>query len=461
MGSPYYVPMYAMKVKKQDYDLDPLAEGVNALRERQLKDEVGGLMSGNDLKGASRAAYRGGDIRTGNDLRRMQHSEEDRATTASNRAAAEQNRAAKAQADTDTKARAYVSNMMSTLDPKSETFADDWKHHIGRLRSAGYNVGPEYDDPRTGYQIVLGEVSSYKDRATHENQRRDDDLRQQDIDIRRQETDNRSISRNRNDALRAIKLMRDSTTPEQWQENSGVINAVFGRQVPFNERNVVLAQAEGVASSADEFEPSERDRILGISRDTKIDMARQEELKKRYGEPKRGYKLNPDGTQSVAAQPTKAVDPQMEKAVEAMTSRLDAAEEVILDSGYLTNYAGEKGGIGDAGRAYEDYEMAALGAVYAMSGKQTTNKEMERFLSINKPQWNDRSDTIQVRTGRIKALLNAIYGGMKQGLDYDEAERAAFASGANPPPRERSPARPQNRAGPGEPVSGWSAKRLD
>jgi len=442
MGSPYYVPMYAMHVKKPNLDLSPMAEGFEALRQRRLQDEVGQMMSGNDLKGASRAAYRGGDVRTGNELRRMQHTEEDRAISASNRQAASADREAKAKADSDAKARSYVSNMMTTLDPSSSTFADDWKHHLGRLRAAGYEIGPEYDDPRTGYQAALSEVSSFKDRSAAANQRRDDDMRQQEIDIRRQEIDSRSLSRNRKDALSAIKLMRDSTTPEQWQQNSGVINAVFGRPVPFNERNVVLAQAESATAGGDEFEPSERDRTLGVTRDDKIRDAQNAEFKKTYGEPKRGFvwQRGQDGqvTQVPVARTMKAVDPQMEKAVGAMVSRLDDAEKVLLNSSYLGAAAGTRG-YGDAGRAYEDFEMAALGAVYAMSGKQTTNREMERFLSINKPQWDDRSETIQIRTGRIKNLLNAIYGAMQQGMDYDDAERAALTQAASAKPKTASP----------------------
>lgn len=436
----YAVPITPFRIERPNYSLKEFGQGMDALGERFRRDEeeqkqlaIGATLNGGDLRGGSSKAFEIGDLKTGLALRNAATSEDMRNEQLADRRAAMAQRSQADEQGRAEKAKKYVGNMLTTLNPNDPKFSDDWAMHIRRLRSAGHNVGPEYDDPRTGYQMALAEVTDFKSRSSMENQRRDDGLRSQEISIRQGEADSRALQRNRRDVLDAVRVMQTAATPEQWQQAQPIIQATFGRPVPYNERNVVLAQAQSTARAGDDFEPTERDRALGTTRQQKIEQAQNDELVKTYGPPKRGFVWSRDQNgqpvQKLVAIPQKPVDPGMQNAVRAFTSRLDQAQQTILGSSYAKNYAGEHYGVGEAGRAYEDFEMAALGAVYAMSGKQTTNKEMERFLKINKPQWNDTSDTIKVRTDRVKGVLKAIYSGMNEGLSFEEAEARAIGAG--------------------------------
>lgn len=381
----YAVPIVPFNIRKPDYDFfGPIAEGLESVRKRRLEDEalatkkdVGRLVSGNDLRGASSRALNAGDLRTGMDLRRAEQNEQDRAIDTQNQAH-----------DRDEKARRYVSNVLMKLDPAAPDFGAQWKTHLGRMRNAGYNIPAEYDDPKTGYDAVSMEVGGGPERQPR-------------------------VAQANSPLATARETIADAETPGAMKVGQGLARDFGGDGQPV------------VGGSGDE------NALGGDSAPKADEIAKHTELEGKLGKAKRGFiwALDENGSpyQKSMARNEKPKDPSMDRAIGALTDRLDAAEKVLKNSSYLSNYAGETMGYGDAGRAYEDFESAALGVVYAMSGKQTTNKEMERFLRINKPQWNDRTETIGVRTGRVKAVLRAITGGIKSGKSYDEAERDALA----------------------------------
>ena len=80
-------------------------------------------------------------------------------------------------------------------------------------------------------------------------------------------------------------------------------------------------------------------------------------------------------------------------------------------------------------QAYKDYGQGVLSAVYAMSGKQTTNAEMQRFLDAYMPQAGDSAERIKLKTNRIKGMLRSIQGKVANGQDFDTAQAAALAAG--------------------------------
>src|SRR5262249_53961941 len=143
--------------------------------------------------------------------------------------------------------------------------------------------------------LALAEVTDAKSRFTNANSQRDAGLRQRDIELREREADDRALSRNRNDVLRAIDVMRNSDTPQKWEQNSPYIQAVYGRQVGFNERPMVLAQAQNASRQPDAFEPTDEEAQLGITREMKMESARTQKLGGMFGkkgEQKEGYRYD-------------------------------------------------------------------------------------------------------------------------------------------------------------------------
>lgn len=445
----YAVPITPFRIERPNYSLKEFGQGMDALGERFRRDEedqrqlaIGATLNGGDLRGGSSKAFELGDLKTGLALRNAATSEDVRNEQLADRRAA---MAQRSQADDQgraEKAKKYVGNMLTTLNPNDPKFSDDWAMHIRRLRSAGHNVGPEYDDPRTGYQMALAEVTDLKSRSSMENQRRDDGLRGQEIAIRQGEADSRALQRNRRDVLDAVRVMQTAATPEQWQQAQPIIQATFGRPVPYNERNVVLAQAQSTARAGDDFEPTERDRALGTTRQQKIEQAQNDELVKTYGPAKRGFMWSRDKNgqpvQKQVATPQKPVDPGMRNMGRQFIGHLDAAEKELLSSSLPGRAVAGYLDYGKTGEALRDYEQAALGAVYTLSGKQTTNKEMERFLNLYKPSAGDSADRIKWKTNRIRSFLKGLVSGMEDGMSrgltreeaYQEAEgRAMFGAG--------------------------------
>lgn len=471
------VSIAGINVRKPNYDTSPIGRGFDAIAQRRKEDEekenyrrIGEKLSGADLRGAEALAYTMGDTKTGLALRRVIQSEDDReyqrgrdVRSDARQDAQDRRQATRDQREDeryregrDEKERQYVANMMTTLNPNAPDFADKWRGHIGILRRNGRKIGPEYDDPATGYQLMLGEITGFGDRQQAEMRQQDQRLREQEIRIKQGEADSRSLSRNRRDLLAALPQLERASTPEEWNAAQPIIQAAFGRSMPFDQRGYVLAQARGAAQDGDPFAPDERQRALGITREMNIEAAQSEELAKVHGPAKRGFvwSRDPQGRpyQKQVATPQKPVDPQMQNAIKAFTSQLDSATKMIRGKTYLQNYMGAtdeqgRGGWGEVGRAYEDYELAALGVVYAMSGKQTTNKEMERFLRINKPQWNDSDATIVAKSDRLKRVLKAISGGIEKGMEYDQAEGAALGGAARDgrPSPATAPARGADR----------------
>jgi hypothetical protein len=442
MAGPWELSIPRLNIRRPSFDTSGIAEGFQALRgayDRSVKEdqdkEISAAIAGGDLNSAEKAAYKFGDLHKGMSLRkqRLAESEDQRRATlgeAESKSRTQKSEMAAAEKQKDFQSK-RVSNALMSVDRKDPEFKQKYGATVQKLRGMGYDVPDEYADPDMGYDMVLSDNTSFKDRAEMEKQQRSHALESRKLDIQEREVQSKSMTRNRNSLTQAYRVMRESTTPEQWQQNAGVINAVFGRPVEWSERPSALVQVQSAYDATDEFAPTPGETEIGMTREMKLEKARQKTLEDTYGPAKRGYKWNMDGTQTEVARPSKPVDKNMQKALNESSRRLDAAEKTLLRSSMITNAAGEKLGIGNAGRAYEDFETAALGVVYSMSGKQTTNAEMERFLRINKPQWNDSNKTIKYRTQRVRDVLKAISSGVEKGLDYDEAERLAIMGGGD------------------------------
>jgi len=483
------VQIQPIRVQRPNYDVSALTKALDDIGRQRREDEekakqleisqaIGSKLSGNDLRGGAATAFERGELKTGMAIRQMEQGDEDRTfqrgriSAADQRAAAADARARQKDEEARAeKARGYIANQLTALDPKDPEFATKWQGVTGRLRRSGYKIEPEMDDPAVGYPAALAEVSDWKSRQDMAGRQQDQRLREQTIRIQQGEADSRIMSRARNDIIKALPALQAASSPEQWEAQQPIIQAAFGRSVPYNERGYILAQARGAVDDGDAFAPNPQERELGITREQKLERARQEKFKETYGEPKRGFVWSQDAkgnpVQKQVATPSKPVDPAMQNVLKEYTSRLDDAEKRILGSNFAQTYVGatdEKGGggWGKAGRAYEDFESAALGIVYAMSGKQTTNAEMARFLRINKPQWNDSSETIKYRTARMKGALKAISSNLDKGMSYDEAEAAGLAAARGPeaPDASRRPSQTDRDRERGRAIRGMSDEDL-
>jgi len=268
-------------------------------------------------------------------------------------------------------------------------------------------------------------------------------------DAKRRDVALRGTSRNRQDFLKMYKVLEDAQTPEQWHAAQPMLQRVFGELVPFERRGFVLAQMTPYATSADRYAPTDEEAKLGISRDVKRDAALQKKLRSMYGKPKVGHiwAIGPDGkpTQRLM-NPRSGAKWQSEKekgsAIIANSIRnIDRAARTMLStssagraiaSGLEETAAGRFAmsvvGGEETAQAFKDYEQGVLMAVYEMSGKQTTNAEMERFLGAYMPRGGDSAKRIRMKTKRIKSMLRAIEGHVSSGKPYDEAESLALSS---------------------------------
>jgi hypothetical protein len=86
--------------------------------------------------------------------------------------------------------------------------------------------------------------------------------------------------------------------------------------------------------------------------------------------------------------------------------------------------------------AYNAIKMGVLQTVYALSGKQTTNKEMEAFLSNYMPQGGESEFMLESKLKRLRKFLSTLRSKVKRGMVYDEAERNAIRD--SEPPQARN-----------------------
>lgn len=153
----------------------------------------------------------------------------------------------------------------------------------------------------------------------------------------------------------------------------------------------------------------------------------------------------PKGPLSNAADTAERKD----RAITNMMGQIDNAEKTLKGSWNITrSVAKGLDEMGTAGRfiqpqrmeelnaAYGQYKEGVLQTVYALSGKQTTNKEMEAFLNLYMPQPGESDARIAEKTGRLKKMLGTLRSATKRGMIYEDAEREALAAAAAPSPRQ-------------------------
>lgn len=132
-----------------------------------------------------------------------------------------------------------------------------------------------------------------------------------------------------------------------------------------------------------------------------------------------------------------------DRAISMATKDIDDAEKT-LTSGWLPGVkrlvAPALGELGPAGRAannvlgledekaaFDKTKLAVMQTVYALSGKQTTNKELENFLDNFMPRGGESADMLKDKMGRLRRFLGTLQSKVKTGMVYDQAEAEAMS----------------------------------
>lgn len=161
--------------------------------------------------------------------------------------------------------------------------------------------------------------------------------------------------------------------------------------------------------------------------------------------PRAGHMYDKQGREVPVGPLSNSADSQERKdrAIKNMQRQIDEAEKTLLGSWNITrSVAKGLDDLGTAGRfvqpqsmeklnaAYGQYQEGVLQTVYALSGKQTTNKEMEAFLGLYMPRPGESDFRIQEKTQRLKKMLSTLQSNVKRGMVYDDAERVAISDAA-------------------------------
>lgn len=157
-----------------------------------------------------------------------------------------------------------------------------------------------------------------------------------------------------------------------------------------------------------------------------------------------GHMYDYRGREVPIGPPSKARDEQSRKdrAISNMIKQIKASEAQLLKSSGLSRaVAGGLKDMGTAGRfannilglegtssALDQYREGILQTVYALSGKQTTNREMEAFLDLYLPKAGESEPLIKNKTRRLMRMLNTLQNGVAKGMVYEEAQARALSS---------------------------------
>lgn len=145
-----------------------------------------------------------------------------------------------------------------------------------------------------------------------------------------------------------------------------------------------------------------------------------------------------------------------DRGIESARTQIIEAEKALLD-GWLPGVgravAGSMKEMGTPGRvinnmmglepkaeALDKMKHGVLQTVYALSGKQTTNKEMDHFLDLYLPRGGESADLLKSKSGRLQKMLVTLQSATRRGMVYEDAERAAIAAASDASTSGKAPA---------------------
>jgi hypothetical protein len=194
-------------------------------------------------------------------------------------------------------------------------------------------------------------------------------------------------------------------------------------------------------------------------------METQEVFTRIIGKPRTGFMYNEQGYEVPKGPPTSAAAAaeQKEKGIKFAKSELEEAQKTLLASNAFSRAAaaglkdmGPPGrlinnamGLEDNAEAFGKVKGAVLQTVYALSGKQTTNREMDNFLDQFMPLAGESAGLIKSKMKRLNTFLTTLESNTRRGMAYDDAERAAMLGSGGGAGPAAAPAAAQPEASPG------------
>ena len=151
----------------------------------------------------------------------------------------------------------------------------------------------------------------------------------------------------------------------------------------------------------------------------------------------------PKGPMSNAADQADRKD----RGIASAQAQIVEAEKVLLEGwvpGLGRAVAGSMKDMGTPGRfinnmtgleakaeALDKMKHGVLQTVYALSGKQTTNKEMDHFLDLYLPRGGESAELLKSKSARLQAMLTTLQSATRKGMIYEDAERAAISAASD------------------------------
>lgn len=340
-------------------------------------------------------------------------------------------------------------------------------------------MGPDEGLPALQKHALTRSTRTLQDRLM-EAQIRNYDARSQSTVQRGQATEMNAETRRRvanYDTF--IDRFGNNPSEADWEAENrqgGLIPAVFGRMVPFDERETAVRQVQAQrdqAQTGGEEPSSEELRAAGVRPEDAARRRQQTVLRWMYGDPPKNHRWRPDGT----AEPIPGYGTQGERQAQTTATQglamLEEAEKLLGNTGTLEHLAGDRwftrpdgtggfGGFGEAGRGYRAARGAITNLVFALSGKQVSNAERQNFMDIYSPMSTDSRETQQWKLQQVRNFFQAVVNARRNGADDDavgEMFRRAAAERQNGP-AERAPNPKQAPPSSAPAGDGWSVRRL-
>lgn len=396
----YFAPIHPIRVTPPNFDVSPIAEGFEAILKRRTAQQVGDRLSGNDLRGATTAAFGGGDVKTGLALRQLESQEAQRAAGAARAATAD--REAR-----DEKARTYVRNMLASEDPDAPDFAERWAGHLRRLRASGYPVGSEYDDPKAGYQLALTEalgprgVIELRNRRAQRPGMEGLELNEEgELEVRAAPQGgprglaNPAAFRPPDPRAQADREL--SPTPVQTQVPGVTMEPSRGRETreQFRRRT---AEELGPAVTGQSAAPTE----------TQI----QQYWASVYGRsPRAGFRYDRRGrevanTEGDTDRNTRA---GIKGALESASDNINDAREVLRGTNMVQRGLSYMTDVGVAARVDGPIRIAIRGILHGISGAAINIPEQQEYFAAMRPGTGDTINTIEFKLNHLENILTHI-----------------------------------------------------
>lgn len=427
----YAVPIQPIRVNPPNYDFKELGEGLDTIRNWRTGRAVGEKLTGNDLRGASVAAFSGGDMRTGLDLQRQQQQQaesEARLAMERSRIGMESRRLDLLTQERDreeqTRQMTILGNLAETVrgiqDPEQRRQA--WGRLVAsqpRLAETLQRYGVDPTDDARGPDFIIGQTRDPLQRrqveATIEYNRQRGTAREMDAETRR---------------LKALydqfqAQLGDSPSEEAWNQANqpgGIIQQIAGRLVPFSEAPSLVQQ---VQSRRRAIVPSEDElSALGLNPAQLSTLRRRAALRNLLGSPGPGYNWDIDENGRVQRIQEGREDPRNPVSTEQIQFNIEQLRDAFTLLAGTTNAQGRLDTRGTSGpttrmlsqapivggyiapatnEAFRAAEHAALNLSYALSGRTIGQVEQGRILELFVPK---AGESPEISAFKLDAAMN-------------------------------------------------------